>query len=125
MDCRLSAPLIGVLCLAALGAGCSLIGPDFATPNADLANHWLEKGDQRVRSSSAETRAWWRVFKDPVLNRLVEQAYSQNLPLRVAGLRILEARAQLGIAIGDFYPQQQHLTGLVEKFHLPVKAGRS
>ena len=121
MDCRAFAPWVTLLWLTTLGTGCSLIGPDFQTPQSDLATHWLEKGDQRVRSSSAETRAWWRVFKDPVLNQLVEQAYSQNLPLRVAGLRILEARAQLGIAIGDFYPQQQHLTGLVEKFHLPLR----
>jgi NodT family efflux transporter outer membrane factor (OMF) lipoprotein len=31
------------------------------------------------------------------------------LTLQTAGVRILEARAQLGIAIGDFYPQKQQL----------------
>ena len=31
----------------------------------------------------------------PPLDRLVELAYQQNLPLQIAGLRIVEARAQL------------------------------
>jgi len=51
------------------------------------------------------------VFNDPVLNRLVYTAYQQNLPLKIAGLRILEARAQRGIAAGSLFPQQQRMTG--------------
>ena len=34
-------------------------------------------------------------------------AYAQNLPLRIAGVRVFEARALLGIAVGEFYPQVQ------------------
>jgi outer membrane protein TolC len=36
---------------------------------------------------------------DSTRDQLVELAYRQNLPLRIAGLRIMEARAQLGIAV--------------------------
>ena len=49
------------------------------------------------------------MFNDPVLNSLVETAYQQNLPLQIAGLRVLEARAQLGIAFGFQYPQLQQI----------------
>ena len=42
-----------------------------------------------------------------MLNNLVETAYHQNLTLREAAFRILEAQAQLGIATGNFFPQQQ------------------
>jgi len=49
--------------------------------------------------------AWWKAFDDPALDSLIELAYHQNLSLQVAGLRILEARAQLGIAIGQQYPE--------------------
>jgi NodT family efflux transporter outer membrane factor (OMF) lipoprotein len=38
---------------------------------------------------------------------LIQLAYQQNLTLRVAGLRIMEARAVLGIATGNQYPQVQ------------------
>lgn len=101
--------------------GCAKVGPDFDHPSTELAPGWLEQGDKRVRTKSGDFRDWWRLFKDPTLNRLIRTAYEQNLPLRVAGLRILEARAQLGIAIGDFYPQQQHLSGFTDRFHLPLR----
>ena len=44
---------------------------------------------------------------DTVLNRLIEIAYNQNLTLVSASTKVLEARAQLGVAIGEFYPQIQ------------------
>ena len=100
-------------------SGCALIGPDFEEPEGAREEAWLERGDARLSGRPADYRSWWKLFKDPVLDRLIETAYRQNLPLRMAGLRILEARAQLGIAIGDFYPQQQRLSGFVDYIHLP------
>jgi NodT family efflux transporter outer membrane factor (OMF) lipoprotein len=44
---------------------------------------------------------------------LIELAYNQNLTLVDAGTRVLEARAQLGVAIGEFYPQLQQGNGSV------------
>ena len=65
------------------------------------------------RTRNQEYRDWWTVFHDPVLNRLIEIAYNQNLTLVSAGTRVLEARAQLGVAIGEFYPQLQQGRGAV------------
>ena len=45
------------------------------------------------------------------LIRLIETARSQNLSLRSAGLRVLQANAQLGIATGKKFPQVQQITG--------------
>ena len=64
-----------------------------------------------VTNQPAENLEWWTVFNDPVLNRLVETARSQNLTLRSAGLRVLQANAQLGIATGRKFPQVQQVTG--------------
>ncbi|EFK10747.1 efflux transporter, outer membrane factor lipoprotein, NodT family [delta proteobacterium NaphS2] len=58
---------------------------------------------------SEDVTNWWTVFNDPVLNSLVEKALNQNLTLQVAGLRIFEARAELGFTTGLLYPQQQRL----------------
>ncbi len=107
--------------LALLAVGCAKVGPDFEKPEGSLERAWMDRSDRRISTKSGEFRNWWRVFHDPTLNRLIRTAYEQNLPLRVAGLRILEARAQLGIAIGEFYPQKQHLEGFVDKFHLPLR----
>src|SRR5437868_10604834 len=91
-------------------SGC-LVGPDFAEPSAPVAEKWLESGNPSVDTRNQEYRDWWTVFHDPVLNRLIEIAYNQNLTLVAAGTRVLEARAQLGVAIGEFYPQLQQGRG--------------
>jgi NodT family efflux transporter outer membrane factor (OMF) lipoprotein len=62
-------------------------------------------------SESREYRDWWKSFSDPVLNRLIDIAYAQNLTLLSAGTRVIEARAALGIAVGEFYPQSQEAVG--------------
>ncbi len=95
------------IALCVLVSGCATVGPDFEKPEADVADSWLEAHDPRVDTSSSAYQSWWEVFNDPVLNELIELAYNQNLNLQVAGLRILEARAQLGIATGSQYPQSQ------------------
>ncbi len=41
-------------------------------------------------------------------------AYGQNLTLQAAGVRVLQARAQLGIAVGDLYPQTQQAFGSLD-----------
>ena len=54
---------------------------------------------------------WWTVFHDPALDSLICFAYRQNLSLRVAGYRVLEARAQMLIDTGELFPQTQTATG--------------
>jgi NodT family efflux transporter outer membrane factor (OMF) lipoprotein len=76
-------------------------------PPVPLNGSWSEQGNPRIATHSPVDRAWWRAFSDPTLDRLIELAYHQNLPLQVSGLRILEARAQLGIAVGQQFPQLQ------------------
>src|SRR6266404_2410548 len=93
-------------------AGC-LVGPDFSSPSAPVAERWLEANNPSVDTRNQEYRDWWKVFHDPVLDRLVETAYNQNLSLVSAGTRVLEARAQLGVAIGEFYPQVQQGKGSI------------
>jgi len=103
-----------LLGLAFLLPGCTIVGPDYARPKAAVAPNWLEAGDQRVKTEPAEYRNWWQAFNDPVLDRLIDRAYRENLSLRIAGVRVLEARAQLGIVVGEFYPQTQQAIGSLQ-----------
>jgi len=98
--------MICLLTLACLVTGC-MVGPDFVKPDAPVEDMWIQQEDPSIKTDAADYREWWTVFNDPVLNTLIENAYQQNLDLEVAGLRILEARAQLGIAVGSQYPQTQ------------------
>jgi outer membrane protein TolC len=54
--------------------GCIKVGPDYARPETKMAAAWQEADDQRVKSSPGEYRTWWRVFNDPTLDRVIEQA---------------------------------------------------
>jgi len=101
---------------------CIKVGPDFHRPNAVIAPDWIESGDSRVKTEPADYRDWWKVFNDPVLDRLIDRAYRENLNIRIAGVRVLEARAQLGIATQGLYPQSLPVSGSVE-YHRPSAAG--
>jgi NodT family efflux transporter outer membrane factor (OMF) lipoprotein len=87
-----------------LPAPACLVGPDFVKPKAPLNASWSEGRDPRLATTAAADVAWWKAFADPTLDELIELAYHQSLSLQVAGLRILEARALLGIAVGQQYP---------------------
>ncbi len=87
------------------------VGPNYCPPAAAVADHWIDDRDPSVGSEPANDAAWWRTFNDPVLDCLVQTAYRQNLSLRIAGFRILEARAQRGIAVGNLFPQSQQAFG--------------
>jgi NodT family efflux transporter outer membrane factor (OMF) lipoprotein len=103
--------LISLSCLVLVLGGCAMVGPDYVKPTAPEPDKWLEEKDPQIDSKQTDFSQWWTVFDDPVLNNLVETAYRQNLSLQIAGLRVLEARAQLGIAFGFQYPQQQFAAG--------------
>jgi multidrug efflux system outer membrane protein len=49
--------------------------------------------------------AWFDLFQDPELRKLVETALRDNRDVRVAIATITEFRAQYGVAKGDFFPQ--------------------
>lgn len=87
------------------------VGPNYGRPPAPVEQDWIDASDKRLLEDDTDIDKWWTVFNDPVLNGLVENAYRQNLTLREAGFRVLQARAQVGIAVGEFFPQEQASTG--------------
>lgn len=88
-----------------------MVGPDYQTPSARVEARYSEGSAASTNAPWAADGYWWRSFNDPVLNGLIETAYSNNLSLQVAGVRVLEARAQLNASIGNLFPQQQGLSG--------------
>lgn len=108
-------PLIPVI----MSSGCIFrVGPNYKETPAAVSPDWMEKSDKHVKPGAAEYRNWWSAFNDPALDGLVNTAYQENIPLRVAGVRVLQARAQLGVAVGNWYPQKQQATGSFERQHL-------
>ena len=101
----------GLVAVLFLTTGCTMVGPDFVKPEAPVEQEWLKASDPEIKTEASDYKDWWAVFDDTVLNSLVEGAYQQNLPLQISGLRILQARAQLGVVVGNLYPQLQQGRG--------------
>jgi len=107
----MSALAAAPLTLLALLSACAPAGPDFVKPEATAPAEWSQPGEQGLEGLSADVAEWWRVFADPTLIQLVETAQRNNNTLEIAALRVLEARAQLGVALGGRYPQAQVTAG--------------
>jgi NodT family efflux transporter outer membrane factor (OMF) lipoprotein len=113
--------IIGVVIALMLLSGCSgieewwqnglKVGPNYTPPGAPVANEWIDEGDSQLKGGAPEDTCWWTLLNDPVLTRLIQTSYDSNLTLRAAGLRIMEARLERGIAVGNLFPQQQTASG--------------
>ncbi|MCO7626618.1 efflux transporter outer membrane subunit [Pseudomonas fluorescens] len=90
------------LMIAGLGvmlSACQMVGPDYHLP-ADAAVQRKDfQGELAVEGKpvvSAPVPAdWWRLYKDPRLDQLVQQAMASNTDLRVAAANLQRARAQV------------------------------
>jgi NodT family efflux transporter outer membrane factor (OMF) lipoprotein len=85
------------------------VGPNYCPPPAPVADDWIEATNASVQKRHLQD--WWEVFQDGTLNGLIDTAYAQNINLRTLATRVLEARAQQAIAVGNFFPQTQQMTG--------------
>lgn len=100
--------LTSLFCL--LLSACMMVGPNYKEPQKKIAHHWLKNG-KAIKETQSHDAQWWKVFHDPTLTALIEQGYQNNLSLQSAGVRVLQARAQLAQTVGNLYPQQQALVG--------------
>ena len=102
---------VAAVSLPLVAGGC-MVGPDYQRPAAPVNESWqASTGAAEAGPSVPEVVRWWESFNDPTLTALVQSARDQNLGLRAAGLRVLQARAARGIAVGQFFPQVQRMTG--------------
>jgi len=88
------------------------VGPNYRKPAAPVEVQWIDfQKDFRIKEDSVDIGSWWRVFNDAKLDQLVRTASQQNISLRAAGAQILQAKAALGIAVGNIFPQTQQAVG--------------
>lgn len=97
--------------LAILASGCMMIGPDYERPSAPVADGWIAGDLEGIAPAAEPIGRWWDSFDDPALAALVVEAWDRNPSLQAAGVRVLEAQARRGIAIGTLFPQTQSAFG--------------
>ena len=95
---------LGLLALSLSLTACTTLGPDFALPEAGWEDQWQSDSLADVRLGQP-TGNWWEQFEDPALTAIVTAAEANNNNVKIAGLRVLEARAQLGGAEATRLPQ--------------------
>ena len=96
-----TAARIGMIaCTLSLLSACgtSPVGPDYRVPEAALvqspaASAPFLSAAQPLYSNEAPPPHWWRLFQDPVLDRLIEQALSHNTDLRQAAANLERVQA--------------------------------
>lgn len=97
---------VTALALFFLLCGCA-VGPDYVRPKIKTPAAWntpLEDGLTRQKTNPEKLAQWWKTLDDPILSGLIDQAVSDNLDIKNAAARVLQARAQRGIAAASLFP---------------------
>ncbi|MCS3726644.1 TolC family protein [Bradyrhizobium betae] len=92
----------GAACLALMLAGCA-VGPEYAgPPRLDMPAHWSAKPASRRQTGTLDR--WWLRLRDPLLNRLIEQAVEANPDVAKAKAAVREARATVQQTSAGLFP---------------------
>jgi outer membrane protein, multidrug efflux system len=100
------AAIAGLLTFMVMGCN---VGPNYKRPTATTPQNFRgalapEIAPPAQAEPSLGDQQWPTVFQDAVLQRLVTEALQNNLDLRIAAQRVLEAQAQVGIARSQQLP---------------------
>ncbi len=95
-----------VTAVAAFLVSACNFAPHYNVPAAPTPVAFKEAGDWVVATPLEELPRdnWWKVFHDPVLDRLEERVTATNQNLKVAVAQFDQARANAKAAHADYYP---------------------
>jgi outer membrane protein TolC len=88
-------------------AGCA-VGPDYREPAPAVPNRWQAGRDAAAGLKPidpAALKTWWKGFGDARLDRLMDQALSGNLDLKMPLARIGQARAYAQGTRAELFPK--------------------
>jgi NodT family efflux transporter outer membrane factor (OMF) lipoprotein len=96
-----------LIAASALALAACAVGPNYERPqlSASAARPFVTPTDGVAISQAPIDDNWWRLYRDPVLDRLIGDALAANTDVRVAVARIAKARAGLRGAKADRLPQ--------------------
>ncbi len=80
------------------------VGPKYQRPEVEVPQAYRYTLGADEAASIADL-PWWEMYRDPILQGLIEEALRNNQDLRVAAARVARSRALVGVSAADFYPQ--------------------
>ena len=114
MRAPLALSALSLVVAGLITSGCA-VGPNYRAPAAapDAAGSFVSATGP---ATSPETAAadWWRLYQDPVLDRLVKQALTENSDLKVAAANLAYAQALAGEARAGVFPTTTFSAGAAD-----------
>ncbi len=98
---------LAIFTAAVLGlslTSCETVGVNYATPTTAVPDAWTLSIQPHLDDDAACLSQWWLGFKDPALNELIERTRNDNPDFKIALQRVVEARAQRGVAFSTLFP---------------------
>ena len=136
-------PLLTAITIVAATAlaGCK-VGPDYKGPEMKLPDSFastpaVSPTTQPTTRPAEDLSRWWTVFNDPALDSLIERAGKSNLDLKLASIRLREAKAARGIVAAGLWPTanldgsatrykgSEHTPGAIPGFPNPASKDQS
>lgn len=94
-------------------AGCVSLAPEYQRPAAPVPQQFsLSRNGLMPAAQNYQDSGWRNFFADPQVTRLIAEALSNNRDLRMAALKVKEARAQFNVTDADRYPQLNASSGI-------------
>ena len=116
--CSMVNSVCNLLLLVTLGIGlfqgCITVGPDYHQHQPKVPDAWHHELFKGFSNGETSLKTWWKAFGDSTLDSLIERASTDNLDLKAAENRIIEAQARRGIATGERFPDING-TGIVAR----------
>lgn len=95
---------VGAACLLGALAACAPVGPDYRRPDLDVPKSFAER-EPAATTLTGVPVDWWRLYRDPTLDRLVATGLTQGADVRLAIARIEEAAALVREANATLLPE--------------------
>ena len=95
--------VVAASALAALVLGGCAVGPDYKRPPVGTPEI-LRGTEGTPRPESFADQAWWEIFQDDALKRLINESLQHGFDVRLAAARVEEARSNAGIARAEYFP---------------------
>jgi NodT family efflux transporter outer membrane factor (OMF) lipoprotein len=110
------------LCITTLLSGCFAVGPDYRPPNIPVPQQWTEATTDN-RSQQQQPDSWWKTFNDPVLDKLISEALTSNLNLKIAQARVKDARILRSATIAAGLPSLSARSNLSRRLNNSSSSG--
>lgn len=103
--------LVKIILLSVILAGCYT--EPYHKPNVEVVNKWsvTDKNVKKMDDKNTPYVAWWRDFKDPTLNQLIERGLISNTSLNMSRGSIEAAQGELKKIRYQWVPTLDLLTG--------------